>query len=65
MLSAGYLLILGTAFIAAFVVPEIAGTNPAYVNDVIDVTNGGTSSGDIGAMVAVNRIRASPTWPAA
>ena len=57
VLSAGYLLILGTAFSAAFIVPEIAGANPAYANDLIDVTNGRTSSADIGAMVAVNRIQ--------
>ena len=57
VLSVGYLLVLGTAFAAAFVLPEVAHTNPAYVNDVIDVTNGRTASADIGAMVAVNRIQ--------
>jgi hypothetical protein len=57
VLSAGYLLIMGTAFTAAFVLPEIADANQAYVNDVIDVTNGRTSSADIGAMVAVNQIQ--------
>ena len=57
VLSVGYLLVLGTAFAAAFVLPEVAHTNPVYVNDVIDVTNGRTSSADIGAMVAVNRIQ--------
>jgi len=57
VLSAGYLLILGTAFAAAFIVPEIAEANPAYVNDLIDVTNGRTSSADIGAMVAINQIQ--------
>jgi hypothetical protein len=55
--SVGYLLILGTAFTAAFILPEIAGTNAAYVNDLIDVTNGRTSSADIGAMVVVNQIQ--------
>ncbi len=57
VLSAGYLLILGTAFSAAFILPEIAGANPAYANDLLDVTNGRVSSADIGAMVAVNRIQ--------
>jgi len=57
VLSAGYLLILGTAFAAAFIIPEIAGANPAYANDLIDVTNGRVSSADIGAMVAVNRVQ--------
>ena len=57
VLTVGYLLVMGTAFAAAFVIPEVAHTNPAYVNDVIDVTNGRASSADIGAMVAVNRIQ--------
>jgi hypothetical protein len=57
VLSVGYLLVMGTAFTAAFVFPEIADANQAYVNDVIDVTNGRTSSADIGAMVAVNRVQ--------
>ena len=57
VLAAGYLLILGTTFAAAFIVPEIAGSNPTYANDLIDVTNGRVSSADIGAMVAVNRVQ--------
>ena len=57
VLSVGYLLILGTAFSAAFVLPEIAAVNPAYVNAVTDVTTGRTSSADIGALVVVNQIQ--------
>src|SRR5262245_46455101 len=57
VLSAGYLLILGTTFTAAFVLPEVAAANPVYVNDVIDVTNGRISSADIGAMQTVNQIQ--------
>ena len=33
--AAGYLLILSTAFVAAYVLPGIAETDPAYVNEVI------------------------------
>ena len=57
VLSAGYLLIMGTAFVAAFVMPQVASFNPGYANDVIDVTNGRVSSADIGAMVAVNHVQ--------
>ncbi|RYP84164.1 hypothetical protein EKO23_17000 [Nocardioides guangzhouensis] len=57
VLSAGYLLVLGTAFSAAFVIPEVAQTDPGYVNDVIDVTTGRTSSADIGAMNTVNLLQ--------
>jgi hypothetical protein len=57
VLSAGYLLVLGTAFVAAFVMPQVASFNPGYADDVIDVTNGRASSADIGAMVAVNHVQ--------
>jgi hypothetical protein len=57
VLSAGYLMVMGTGFVAAFVLPEIADANQAYVNDLLDVTNGRASSADIGAMVAVNQIQ--------
>src|SRR5262245_65647855 len=48
---------MGTAFAAAFNLPEVARTNPDYANDVVDVTTGRTSSADIGAMVAVNQLQ--------
>ena len=57
VLAVGYLLIMGTTFAAAFVLPEIAASNPAYVNDVIDVTNGRVSSADIGAMTTINNLQ--------
>jgi len=34
LFSAGYLLMLGTTFVAAFVLPTLAHTAPAYVSDV-------------------------------
>jgi len=57
VLSAGYLLVLGTTFSAAFILPEVASSNPGYVNDVIDVTNGRVSSAPIGAMQVVNQVQ--------
>ena len=48
VLSVGYLLIMSTTFVAAFVLPSIAGTDPAYVRDVLAVFTGGTARGDIG-----------------
>ena len=53
LFSAGFLLILGTAFVAAFVLPTLAHTAPAYVNDVIAAANNGTAIGDIGLMQTV------------
>jgi hypothetical protein len=50
LLAPGYLLIMCTAFVAAFVLPAVAGTDPSYVADVIAATTGGTPIGDIGAL---------------
>jgi hypothetical protein len=53
LFAAGYLLILGTQFASAFVLPAIADTNPGYVNDVIAVALAGTPDGDIGVLATV------------
>ena len=45
VLSAGYLSILGTAFVAAFVMPSVAGSNPGYANDVIAAAEGRLAHG--------------------
>jgi hypothetical protein len=51
VLSAGYLGLLAITFTAAFVLPEVASTDPGFVNDVIAVdTSRGTVEGDIGAL---------------
>ena len=50
VLALGYVLITCTAFVAAFVLPAVAGTDPSYVADVIAATLGGTPTGDIGAL---------------
>src|SRR5919199_1569689 len=49
--AANYLSIMCTTFVAAFVVPTIAGTNPGYVKDFIALTTSrGTITGDLGAL---------------
>lgn len=53
LFSAGFLLILGTAFVAAFILPTLAHSAPAYVSDVIAAVNNGTAIGDIGLMQTV------------
>ena len=50
---AGYLTIIGTAFVSAFVLPSIAETNPGYVNDVLAAATNGSAVGDIGLMQSV------------
>ncbi|MGQ0573799.1 MAG: hypothetical protein ACT4RN_06290 [Pseudonocardia sp.] len=50
VLATGYLLIMGSTFALAYVLPSVAGTEAAYVNDVIAVITGDTATGDIGAL---------------
>jgi len=57
MLSAGYLMIMGTAYVAAFVMPTVAASNPGYANDVIKATTGGSPVGDIGALATVAHVQ--------
>jgi hypothetical protein len=53
LLSAGYFLMFGTEYVAAFVLPTIAKSSPGYVNDVILAAFGGTPTGDIGSLMTV------------
>jgi hypothetical protein len=56
--AAGYLSIMCTTFIAGFVLPTIAGTNPGYVKDVIALsTSRGTVTGDLGALSTVWQVQ--------
>jgi hypothetical protein len=58
VLAAAYLLIMCGVFAAAYVLPEVAGSSPGYVSDVIAVDTGrGTVEGDIGAMETVIQLR--------
>ena len=50
LLSSGYLLILATAFIAGFVLPSLAQTDPAYVDGVLTAAAGGMTTTDIGSL---------------
>jgi hypothetical protein len=50
VLGTSYLLIMGTTFSLAYVLPSVAGTQASYVDDVIAVVTGGTAAGDIGAL---------------
>lgn len=53
LLASGYVSIMCTAFVGAFVAPAVAGTSPGYVRDVIDLaTSRGSVSGDVGALDA-------------
>ena len=57
VLSAGYLMIMGTAYVAAFVMPTVAASNPGYANDVIAVATGGSPIGDIGTLATVAHVQ--------
>ncbi len=46
----GYLLIMSTTFVSAYVLPSIAETDPSYVKDVLAAATGGTATGDIGVL---------------
>ena len=50
VLAAGYLLITCMTYVAAFVMPQLVGTDPAYVEDVITQITGGNPAGDIGLL---------------
>ncbi len=50
LFGAGYLTLIGVAFVSAFVLPSIAGTDPGYVNDVLAAGTNGSATGDIGLM---------------
>src|SRR5437870_9930784 len=50
LFAAGYLSMLGTEYVAALVLPSIAHSSTAYVNDVIAVAVNRPTTGDIGLM---------------
>lgn len=57
VVSAGYLSILGTAFVAAFVLPSVARFDAGYAEDVIAAAEGHSPAGDIGTLLAVSRLQ--------
>ena len=50
LLSALYLVLIPIEFTAGYVLPSVADTDPAFVNDVLAVSVGGSSTGDIGLL---------------
>ena len=53
----GYLLIMSTAVVSAYVLPSLADSDPGYVNDVLAAGTGGTPSGDIGLLASVFQVQ--------
>jgi len=50
LFCANYLVIMCTTFVAGYILPSIADSNPSYVNDVLTVATGGHAAGDIGLL---------------
>ena len=57
VLGTGYLLIMSTAFLSAYVLPSLADTDPGYVNDVLAAATNGTPAGDIGLLRGVIKLQ--------
>lgn len=55
--SAGYLLILSTTSLAVYVLPEVTGSRPEYVDDVLAAATGGSAGGDIGLLATVFQLQ--------
>ena len=55
--AVGYLCIMCVTFAAAYVLPEVATSNPGFVNDAIAINTGrGTVHGDIGAFATAIKV---------
>ena len=55
--SVGYLTILSSTFVSAYVLPSLAATNPGYVNDVLAAATNGTAQRDIGLLGTVLKVQ--------
>ena len=53
----GYLLIMCTTFVSAYVLPSLVGTDSAYVRDVLAAATNGSAEGDIGALSTVFQVQ--------
>jgi hypothetical protein len=53
----GYLLIMSSAYVAAYVLPSLADADPSYVNDVLAAATNGTAQGDIGLLQTVLQVQ--------
>jgi hypothetical protein len=49
LVTVGYLAMFVVQCLVGFVLPSMADTDPAYVQDVLDAATGGSAKGDIGA----------------
>jgi hypothetical protein len=56
VLSVGYLTIMSVQVIGVFVLPDLAASQPGYVNDVLAVATSGTPIGDVGRMQTLSHI---------
>ena len=56
VLALGYLTILCVQVIAVFVLPDLATSQPGYVNDVLAVATSGTPIGDVSRMQTLNNV---------
>lgn len=56
LFSLGYLAMFGVEVIATVVLPVVARTSPAYVQDVVAAALGGTPAGDIGGLAVLNSL---------
>ena len=57
LLSVGYLLIACTAFVAAFVLPDVAGDATPFVNGVLEAATKGSTAADIGHLSTLIRVQ--------
>jgi hypothetical protein len=56
VLGVGYLTIMSIQVIGVFVLPDLAASQPGYVNDVLAVATSGTPTGQVGGMQALNMV---------
>jgi hypothetical protein len=56
VLAVGYLTIMSVQVIGVFVLPDLAASQPGYVNDVLAVATSGTPIGDVGGMQALSMV---------
>ena len=64
LFASGYLVMMAIAFVAAYILPSLADTAPAYVNDVLTLAARWHASGDVGLFRPLSSSRASATSPA-
>jgi TM2 domain-containing membrane protein YozV len=57
VLGASYLLMASMTYLATFVLPQLAETDAAYVDDAITQITGGTPAGDIGLLAVAIQVQ--------